>query len=141
MVERRRKLLEDHDHEERYLLITVEGHAVPDLRVWGYTAVPRGRVICLVKAEMTSESDNADDGDSGAPIFKIASSGNAKIVGILAGRHADDPDERLLFSYIGQIYAELGKNVSWNTCTSAVSSLKHINVQLEALEALVVSLP
>ena len=138
MVERRRKLLEDHDHEERYLLITVEGPAVPDLRVWGYTAVPRGRVICLVKAEMTSESDNADDGDSGAPIFKIASSGNAKIVGILAGRHAD---ERLLFSYIGQIYAELGKNVSWNTCTSAVSSLKHIDVQLEALEALVVSLP
>ncbi len=74
------------------------------------------RVICVGRARVT-EGAGPSAGDSGAPVFKITSGSNVKLIGMLFAGDADE-DDVFCFSSLGHIYNELGSYDSWKSCTS-----------------------
>lgn len=74
------------------------------------------RVICVGRARVT-EGGGPSSGDSGAPVFKITSGSNVKLIGMLFAGDADE-DDVFYFSSLGHIYNELGSSYSWQSCTS-----------------------
>ena len=79
--------------------------------------LPNIRIICVVTAEVTGDSDNPSAGDSSAPVLKPSSGNNVKLMGTLFGGSVAHPDE-FDFSSLGNIYLELGRSSTWDSCAS-----------------------
>ena len=87
------------------------------------TLVPAGgnnrRLLC-----QSTVRASIDAGDSGAPAFKVTDSPNPndiELVGLVWGRDYVEVDEGefelfFWFSPIGNIYADLGQAVTWDSC-------------------------
>ena len=71
-----------------------------------------GTILC-----QTDVGVSANGGDSESPVFKIDSGTNVDLVGILSLRSP----VHYTFSPLGNIFLDLGPNVSWSNCASGYS--------------------
>ena len=76
------------------------------------------RIICITTAEVTGDSDDPAEGDSGAPVVEPDEDNEVELLGTLfaggIGVYSDEFD----FSPIGNIYMELSLSSTWDSCVS-----------------------